>query len=120
MLLLPGLPGDGTDAGQLGVDAPNYQQLTLAPAIFRRTRPTMTDNQSAKYELLISATAVAQQLSLLQLATADALFSMVAAVQVAGLTLLVEEWACTASLGMPLVYRLLLRAGEPESPVALS
>lgn len=115
VLLIAPSPGDATDAGQLGLDAPNFQGLTLAPAIFRRTRPTMTQNQPATYELLISATAVAQQVSLLQLSSADALFSMVAAVNMGGLTLLIEEWACTVSLGTPMAYRLLLRASEPQS-----
>jgi hypothetical protein len=34
---------------------------------------------------------------------------------VAGLNLLVEEWASSTVLGEPLVYRLLLRAAGPQS-----
>ncbi len=107
--------GDATDAGQIGIDLPNYQELSLAPAVFRKTRPQVQEGRPARYELLLSASAVAQQVSALQLRSADALFALVAMVQVDGLTLLVEEWASTAMLGAPLVYRMLLRAAEPES-----
>ncbi len=74
----------------------------------------------ARYELLVSASAIAQQVSALQLNSADALFDMVAMVQVAGLVLVVEEWACSAMLGAPLVYRMLLRVAEPASLSRLS
>ncbi len=75
----------------------------------------MTDNQPPKYELLISASALEQQLGSLQLGSADALFSMVAAVNVSGMSLLIEAWACSVSLGQPLVYRLILRVAQPQS-----
>ena len=67
------------------------------------------------YELVVSASAVVQQVSLLQLSSADALFTQVAGVVVAGLNLLVEEWASSTVLGEPLVYRLLLRTAGPQS-----
>ncbi len=75
----------------------------------------MQDGKSTKYELLISASAVAQQVDLLQLDSADALFSLVAGVSVSGLSLLIEEWGCSTSLGQPLVYRLILRAVASQS-----
>ena len=107
--------GDATDAGQVGLDPPQYQELPLGPAVFRKARPQMQEGNPARYELLLSASAVAQQVSELQLNSADALFGMAAMVQVAGLTLVVEEWAATAMLGAPVVYRMLLRAAEPVS-----
>ena len=115
VLLVPPAQGDQTDAGQLGINAPGFQALSIAPVIFRRTRPVMQEGQPAKYELIVSASAVAQQVSLLQLSSADALFSLVAGVTVSGLSLVLEEWASSASLGEPLLYRLLLRAAEARS-----
>lgn len=120
MLLIPAAQGDTTDAGQLGINAPNLQQLTLAPVVFRRTRPTMEENQSTRYELLVSASAVVEQVSLLQLDSADALFSLVAGVTVLGLNLLVESWGASALTGEALLYRLLLRVAEPQSLISLS
>ncbi len=115
VLLVPPAQGDQTDAGQLGINAPGFQALSISPVIFRRTRPVMQEGQPAKYELIVSASAVAQQVSLLQLSSADALFSLVAGVTVSGLSLVLEEWASSASLGEPLLYRLLLRAAEARS-----
>ena len=75
----------------------------------------MQERQPGKYELIVSAAAVAAQVGALQYESADALFSEVAGISVAGLRLLLEEWALSASLGEPLLYRLLLRAADHES-----
>ena len=107
--------GDSTDAGQLGLDSPNFLYLSIAPVVLRKARPLMQDGAPARYELLISASAVAQQVSLLDLESAEALFRLVAAVSVAGLQFMVEEWACSASLGAPYIYRLLLRTATSAS-----
>jgi hypothetical protein len=115
VLLVAPAQGDTTDAGQLGLNAPAYQQLTLAPVSFRQQRRLMAEGEPARYEVLISATAVEAQVGALGLGSADALFSQVAAVQVGGVQGLVEEWSTTASLGEPLLYQLLLRACEPQS-----
>ncbi len=68
-----------------------------------------------EYELLVSATAIEEQVSLRQLNSADALFSLVAEVGVAGLSLTVQTWSSSVSLGEGLLYRLLLRATVPEA-----
>jgi hypothetical protein len=114
-MLCCGQREDTSDAGQIGINAPNFQSLPISPVAFRKLRPTMTEDEQARYELLVSASAVVQQVSLLQLSSADALFTQVAGVVVAGLNLLVEEWASSTVLGEPLVYRLLLRAAGPQS-----
>ena len=108
--------GDTTDAGQLGLDTPNLQSLVVAPVVFRKTRPLMQEGDQARYELLVSSSAIAEQVSLLNLESVEALFQMVVVLSVAGLRLLIEEWACSASLGTPVVYRLLLRTATSESP----
>ncbi|MBV8673578.1 MAG: hypothetical protein JOZ33_09110, partial [Acidobacteriaceae bacterium] len=89
-LLMPPAAGDTTDAGQLGLNSPNFQSLPLAPAVFRRLRATMHEDQPARYELLISAVAVQGAVSELQLSSADALFSMAANVVVGGELFLIE------------------------------
>jgi hypothetical protein len=116
---MPPATGDGTDAGQLGIDSPQLQQLPLAPAVFRRTRPTMTEGEKPKYELLISASAVQQQVSTLQLASADGLFSMAAGVLVGGSLFQIESWSNSEVLGQACLYRIQLRGAEPQSPTSL-
>jgi hypothetical protein len=108
-LLMPPATGDGTDAGQLGVNPPNFQSLPLAPAVFRRLRATMREGQPAKYELLISGVAVQSAVGQLQLSSADALFSMAANVVVGGDLFLIESVATSESMGSVYMYRLLLR-----------
>ena len=114
-LLVPPAAGDSTDAGQLGINAPQFQQLPLSPAVFRRTRATMTEGQEPKYELLISASAVQQQVSTLQLDSADALFLMSDGVLVGGALFRIEGWSSSEVLGEACLYRLLLRGAEPQS-----
>ncbi len=113
--LMPPPAGDATDAGQLGLDTPSYQSLDISPVVFRKTRATMTENQPTKYELLVSGSAIAEQVSLLQLDSADALLRLVAGVNISGLSLLVEAWSCSALLGSAVLYRMLLRVAESAS-----
>jgi hypothetical protein len=101
--------GDNSDAGQLGINSPNFQQLSLSPAIFRKARATMQKGQLAQYELLVSASAVQQQVSALQLTSADALFDMAAGVEISGAQFLIESRSVSESLGQIYLYRLLLR-----------
>jgi len=108
-LLVAPATGDSSDAGQLGIDAPNFQQLPLSPAIFRKVRVAMQEGQLAQYELLISASAVQQQVSALQLTSADALFDTSAGVEINGAQFLIESRSVSESLGQIYLYRLLLR-----------
>ena len=115
MLLMPPAAGDSTDAGQLGINSPNFQQLPLAPAQFRRVRVTMQDGQQPQYELMLSASAVQQQVAALQLISADALLTIAAGIVVAGESFCIEGWSSFELLGQTHSYRLLLRAAEPQS-----
>src|ERR1700691_3781677 len=75
-LQMPPLVGDATNAGQIGLDAPGFPSLPLSPVVFRKARVAMQDGELPKYELLISADAVAAQVSQMQLSSAQTLFSM--------------------------------------------
>lgn len=108
-LQMPPATGDTSDAGQLGIDAPNFQSLPLAPVVFRRVRATMTEGQPAKYELIISGAAVQAAVGAMQIASADLLFQMAAGVAVAGELFLIEAVSLSECLGTVYVYRLLLR-----------
>lgn len=108
-LLVGPSAGDSSDAGQLGINVPNFQQLSLSPAIFRKARAMMQEGQQPRYELLISASAVQQQVSALQLTSADALFDTAAGVEINGAQFLIESHSVSESLGQVYLYRLLLR-----------
>lgn len=109
-LQMPPLAGDSSDKGQLGLDAPGFLSLPLAPAVLQRApRSAMVEGQLAKYELLLSAEAVTAQVSQLKLSSAEAMFSQASGVVVAGKLFLIEAVSMSESQGAPYVYRLLLR-----------
>lgn len=113
-LQMPPLTGDGTDAGQLGLDAPGFLSLPLSPAVFRKSRADMQDGKLPDYELLISAEAVAAQVSQLKLSSGQALFALASGVVVAGKLFLIEGISSSESQGEVYLYRLLLREGCGE------
>jgi hypothetical protein len=108
-LQLPPLQGDSTNAGQIGINAPSFLSLPLAPAVFRKARVAMQGGQLPKYELLISADAVAAHVAQLQLSSAQTLFSMASGVVVAGKLFLIEATSASESQGSVYLYRLLLQ-----------
>jgi hypothetical protein len=117
-LLVAPATGDGSDAGQVGVNAPSFQLMPLSPVIFRKTRATMAEGQLPLYELLISASAVEQQVSTLQLPSADALFDTAAGVQINGEQFVIESRSVSEALGQTYLYRLLLRESHAlQQPV---
>jgi hypothetical protein len=77
----------------------------------------MQDGQLPKYELLISADAVAAQVTQLQLSSAQALFSMASGVAVAGKLFLIEAVSASESQGQAWLYRLLLQEACGEWPI---
>jgi hypothetical protein len=116
-LLMPPATGDSTDAGQLGIDAPNFQSLALAPAVFRKLRATMKEGDATKYELLIAAAAVQAAVGDLGLSSADTLFAMAAGVVVGGKLFVIEAKAIAENLGEVYMYRLALRESTTQWPM---
>jgi hypothetical protein len=116
-LQMPPLAGDSTNAGQLGINAPGFLSLPLSPAVFRKARVSMQGAQLPKYELLISADAVAAQVTQLQLGSAQTLFFMASGVVVAGKLFLIEALSTSESQGAVYLYRLLLQEACGEWPM---
>ena len=119
-LLMPPATGDTSDAGQLGIEPPNFQSLALSPAVFRKVRATMKEGNATRYELLIAGAAVQAAVGNLQLNSADALFAMAAGVVVGGKLFVIESHAVSESLGEPYLYRLLLRESTAQWPMQSS
>lgn len=109
LLQMPLTPGDAADTGQLGLDAPGFQQMALSPVVFRRIRATMSEGKPPKYELLVSGAAVQAAVGELQVASADLLFEMAAGVAVGGELFLIEAVSFSECMGAAYLYRLLLR-----------
>jgi hypothetical protein len=64
---------------------------------------------------MVSATCIEQQVSALDLQSAQSLFSMTLAVTVAGQDYLIESIACNEAFGQVYLYRLLLREARQQA-----
>ena len=106
----PAIPGDVGE--QLGLATPQFQDVALCPALFRRVRArtgTADKPDQASYELLVSASAVGRAAGTLGLDASDLLFAQAAGVVIDD-TLYGITWVAAAeAFGSPYLYRLGLR-----------
>lgn len=114
-LRLPVAAAAGVDAEQLGLSSPLFRDLPLSPVVFRKVRSVMSEGMTGKYELLISASAVAAAVSGQQLASADVLFDMATGIAVNGVLFLIEATSFTEWQGNACMYRVLLRESLPDA-----
>lgn len=104
----PAVPADVTE--QLGIATPLFQDLPLAPVVYRKARATVAEGKAVQWELLVSATVVESLVGSLAYASASVLFA--AAYGVLSGDELLEIVSATEEqvFGQPYVYRLVLRA----------
>lgn len=109
--------GANTDTSmyEVGLVATTFLEVAVSPALMRKLRPTWQEGGESKWELLVSATSVEQQVSALDLASAQALFSMTLAVSVAGQDYLIESVGSNEAFGQVYLYRLLLREARQQA-----
>ena len=104
-----------TSMSEVGLVATTFAEVVISPVVMRKLRPGWQENGDSQWELLVSATGVEQQVTALDLASAQSLFSMTLAVTVAGQDYLIESIACNEAFGKAYLYRLLLRQARPQS-----
>ena len=104
----PAVPADPTE--QLGIATPTFQDLPLAPVVFRKARATVAEGKAAKWELLVSATVIESLVGSLAFASASVLFAEAFGVLCGGELFEVESATAEQAFGRPYVYRLILRA----------
>jgi hypothetical protein len=109
--------GTNTDTSQseVGLVATTFYEVVVSPVVMRKLRPTWQEKNESKWELLVSATSVAQQVNALDLESAQALFAMTLAVTVAGQDYLIESIASNEAFGQVYLYRLLLREAHQQA-----
>lgn len=98
-----------TNMSEVGLVATAFAEITISPVVMRKLRPDWREGDESRWELLVSATSVQQQISTLDLASAQSLFSMTLAVTVAGQDYVIESVASNEAFGQIYLYRLLLR-----------
>jgi hypothetical protein len=114
LLRMPVQASAGDVTEQLGLAVPEFQDVELAPVVFRKARVTTAEGQAAKWELMVSATAVNALVGSLGYSAASVLFATAFGVLIDGVLMEVVSATESEVLGSPYVYRLVLR-----TPVAL-
>jgi len=104
----PASAGDTTE--QLGLAVPEFQDMELAPVVFRKARATTAAGKAAMWELMVSATAVNAVVGSLGYSAASVLFATAFGVLIDGVLMEVESATESEVGGAPYVYRLVLRA----------
>jgi len=114
LLRVTGMNTD-TNMSELGLVSTAFAEVTISPVVMRRLRPTWQENGESKWELLVSATGVEQQVSALDLPSAQSLFAMTLTVTLAGQDYLIQSIASNEAFGQVYLYRLLLREARQQA-----
>jgi hypothetical protein len=111
------ITGQSTDTSmsEVGLLPTNFAEVTVSPVLMRRLRPTWQEGGQSKWELLVSATSIEQQVQALDLASAVALLQMTMAVTVSGQDYLIESIGSNEAFGTIYLYRLLLREARQQA-----
>ncbi len=103
-----------TSQSELGITATSFAQVSIGPVVMRKLRPWQKEGDEARWELLVSATSIQQQVSAFNLASAQALFAATLAVTITGQDYLIEAVSSNEAFGNIYLYRLLLREARPQ------
>jgi len=109
--------GSNTDTSQseVGLVATTFAEVVVGPVVMRKLRPSWQDNGESKWELLVSATGIEQQVNALDVGSTKSLFSITLGVTVAGQNYLIESVASNEAFGQVYLYRLLLREAHQQA-----
>lgn len=104
-----------TSISEVGLVATTFADVAASPVVMRKLRPYLYEGNQPKWELLVSATSVEQQVNALDLASAESLFSMTLMVTVGSEDYLIESVSSNEAFGQVYMYRLLLREARPQA-----
>ena len=104
-----------TNMSEVGLVATTFSEIVVSPVVMRKLRPSWQEGGESKWELLVSATSIEQQVISMELPSAQSLFSMTLAVTVAGQDYLIESIAANEAFGQAYLYRLLLREARQQA-----
>src|ERR1700761_4225144 len=114
LLRMPAQASAGDTTEQLGLAVPTFQDVELAPVVFRKSRQAVTTQAAvgkvAKWELMVSATAVNALVGSLGYSAASVLFATAFGVLIGGVLMAVESVTESEVFGAPYVYRLVVDA----------
>jgi hypothetical protein len=118
LLRMPVQASAGDETEQLGLAVPTFQDVEMAPVVFRKSRQAVTTQAAvgkvARWELMVSASAVDALVGSLWYSAASVLFATAFGVLIDGVLMTVESMTTSDAFGAPYVYRLVI-----DAPVAL-
>jgi hypothetical protein len=118
LLRMPVQASAGDETEQLGLAVPTFQDVEMAPVVFRKSRQAVTTQAAvgkvARWELMVSASAVDALVGSLGYSAASVLFATAFGVLIDGVLMTVESMTTSDAFGAPYVYRLVI-----DAPVAL-
>ncbi|MDP9040228.1 MAG: hypothetical protein M3O02_13315 [Acidobacteriota bacterium] len=114
LLRIPAPAVAADPAEQLGLATPQFQDLPLAPVVFRKARASAPPGKPPRSEMLVSASIVTRLAGSQSFASASALFASALGVLVDDV--LFEILASTEEqvFGQPYVFRLVLRVPQAD------
>jgi hypothetical protein len=104
-----------TNQSELGLVATTFVDVVVSPVLLRKMRPGWKEGGESKWELLVSATGLEQQVLALDIPSVEALFQMTLGVTVTGQDYLIESIASNEAFGNIYLYRLLLREAVQQA-----
>jgi hypothetical protein len=104
-----------TSMSEVGLVATTFAEVVISPVVMRKLRPNWQEGDESKWELFVSATGVEQQVSSMDLPSAQSLFALTLGVTVAGQDYLIESIASNEAFGQVYLYRLLLREARQQA-----
>lgn len=105
----------GSGMSEVGLVTTAFSAVVLSPAVMRRLRPAWKEGNQPAWELLVSASSVQQQVSALDLPSAQSLFALTLAVTIAEQDYLIESVASNEAFGQVYLYRVFLRETRQEA-----
>jgi hypothetical protein len=102
------------DAEQLGLSAPEFEDVALSPVIFRRLHAQIAKGDTAKYELLVSASAINGQMASLGFSSVAELFAAGLGIVVRGTLLAVQGVTASEAFGQTYIYRVQLEGPQGD------
>ena len=114
MLRVPGNAMASQDAEQLGLSEPQFEEIAIGPAVYRRVMAKVADGKGERAELLVSATTILRIVGSLGYASTSVLFAQAAGVVVNGTLLQIMGVSSSEIFGQPYLYRLQVRGALSE------
>lgn len=110
MMRMPATASFGDVTEQLGLATPQFQDVELAPVVFRSPRATVAEGKAATWELLVSGDAVEALVGSLGYGAAESLFGAAFGVLIDGVLMTVESTTAAETGGSAYLYRLVVRS----------